>query len=121
MSPVPPLLIGLRASPFRDEMEGWVRGQGFEPFVTAVGRIAVDWLRLRPDAVSFLDRDLDPFDGEEVWRVVRPTGGHRLVLMAAQTTKELWLSALTEGVATLLPLPADREAVLHALRIATKA
>ena len=102
-------------------MDGWVRGQGFEPFVTAVGRIAVDWLRLRPDAVSFLDRDLDPFDGEEVWRVVRPTGGHRLVLMATQTTKELWLSALTAGVATLLPLPTDRDVVLHALRIATKA
>jgi hypothetical protein len=43
-----PVLIGLRASQFRDEMAGWIRGQGFEPFVTEVGRLAVDWLRRMP-------------------------------------------------------------------------
>lgn len=118
MSPDRPVLIGLKASNYRDEMAGWVRGQGFQPFVTDTGRVAVEWLRRATEAVSFLDRDLDRFEGQEVWRVVRPTATHRLVLMAVETTKELWLSALTEGVATVLPLPAERDAVLCALRIA---
>ena len=43
-------------------------------------------------------------DGEEVWRVVHPQGRHRLVLMAEQRTTDLWLRALAEGVATVLPL-----------------
>ena len=38
--------------------------------------------------------------------------------MAEQRTKELWFSALAEGVTTVLPLPAERDAVLQALRLA---
>jgi hypothetical protein len=31
-------------------MERWVRGAGFETFVTDAGRTAVDWVRRTPDA-----------------------------------------------------------------------
>lgn len=179
-----PVLIGVRASRFRDELAGWIRGQGFPTFVTSVGREAVDWLRRTPESVSFLDRDLDRVDGEEVWRTVvsagrpadpdaRPdrrgsaqagtpvgdTSGRwapaspailcgvaavkvaavdgvgdadgprpvapsrragRLVLLAERPTKELWLTALGDGVATVLPLPAGQDAVLLALRLAAR-
>lgn len=101
-------------------MDGWVRGQGFETVVVDTGRDAVAGLRRAPEAVSFLDRDLERFDGEEAWRVVHPPGRHRLVLMAEHRTTELWLTALAMGVATLLPLPADRDAVLYALRLASR-
>jgi len=114
----PAVLIALRPSGFRDELCGWVRGGGPEPYVTEVGRDAVDWVLGTPDGISFFDRDLGRLDGEEIWRLVRPILGHRLVLMAEQTTKELWFSALAEGVGTLLPLPAERVAVLTALRLA---
>ncbi len=179
-----PVLIGVRASRFRDELAGWIRGQGFPTFVTSVGREAVDWLRRAPESVSFLDRDLDRVDGEEVWRtavsagrpadsdarpdrrgsadagtsardtpvrwapappaVVRgiaavqvaavdgagdadgrrpvapPRRAGRLVLLAERPTKELWLTALGDGVATVLPLPAGQDAVLLALRLAAR-
>jgi hypothetical protein len=171
-----PVLIGVRASRFRDELAGWIRGQGFATFVTSVARDAVDWLRRTPESISFLDRDLDRVDGEEVWRtVVRaagPSGGRwsarnaesarcrlgtegpidrtddgpadrgiasdgeggsggrrptersrpagRLVLLAERPTKELWLTALGDGVATVLPLPAGQDAVLVALRLAVR-
>ena len=118
------MLIGLRASGFRDDMAGWIRGQGFSTFVTSVGREAVDWSRRTPDGVSFLDRDLDRVDGEEAWRVVRSvgdrTGLRRLVLMAERRTKELWLTALGDGVAAVLSLPTEPEAVLCALRLAAR-
>ena len=112
-----PVLIGLRASAFRDALDGWVRGEGFVTFVTDAGREAVAWARARPEAVSFLDRDLDRLDGEEVWRVVRPIVSHRLVLMAQQRTRDLWFSALAEGVGSVLPLPTERDVVLTALRL----
>ncbi len=184
-----PVLIGVRASRFRDELAGWIRGQGFPTFVTSVGREAVGWLRRAPESVSFLDRDLDRVDGEEVWRtavsagrpadsdarpdrrgsadagtpardtpvrwapappaVVRgiaavqvaavqvaavdgagdadgrrpvapPRRAGRLVLLAERPTKELWLTALGDGVATVLPLPAGQDAVLLALRLAAR-
>lgn len=162
-----PVLIGVRASRFRDELAGWIRGQGFPTFVTSVGREAVDWIRRTPESVSFLDRDLDRVDGEEAWRAVvsadrradpvaRPAGGGaadaagparaaagwggeggvsgaggrwptagsrlagRLVLLAERPTKELWLTALGDGVATVLPLPAGQDAVLLALRLAVR-
>ena len=112
-----PLLIGLRASPFRDVMADWVRGQGFETFVTDTGREAVAWARSRPETLSILDQDLERLDGVEVWRVVRPIVHHRLVLMAQQRTRDLWFSALEEGVGSVLPLPTEREVVLTALRL----
>src|SRR5205814_8270576 len=114
-----PVLIGLRPSPFRDALDGWVRGQGLETFVTDRGTDAVDWLRERSEAVSFVDRDLDRLGGVEVWRVVRPIVCHRLVLVAKERTKDLWFSALAEGVGTVLPLPTEREVVLTALRLAS--
>jgi DNA-binding NtrC family response regulator len=115
----PSALIALRASAFRDVLTGWVDGSGFEPYVTDVGRYAIDWVRGAPGGISFFDRDLERLDGTEVWRLARPTVGHRLVLMAEQRTKELWFSALAEGVVTILPLPAERDAVLSALRLAS--
>jgi len=117
------VLIGLRASRFREEMAGWIEGQGFQPYVTDVGRLAVDWLRRTPEAASFLDLDLD-CHGEAVWRVVRPIAdarvGRRLALMAERRPKDLWMSALEDGVATVLPLPAERDVVLVALRLVTR-
>jgi len=117
VTPARPVLIGLVASPFRDAMDLWVRDQGFETFVTDAGSAAVAWARSRPEAVSFLDRDLERLDGVEVWRVVRPIVSHRLVLMARQRTRDLWFSALDEGVGSVLPLPAERDVVLTALRL----
>jgi hypothetical protein len=114
----PAALIALRASAFREEMAGWVDGNGFEPYVTDVGRHVIDWVRGSPGGISFIDRDLERLEGREIWRLARPIVGHRLVLMAEQRTKELWFSALAEGVTTVLSLPADRDAVLHALRLA---
>ena len=128
MTPNRPVLIGLRASRFRDEMASWIEGQGFQPFVTDIGRTAVDWLQRTPDAASFLDVELgnDDLDchGEAVWRVVRPIAdarvGRRLALMAERRSKDLWMSALEDGVATVLPLPAERDVVLVALRLVTR-
>lgn len=114
-----PVLIGLRPSPFRDSLDGWVRGQGLDTFVTARGAEAVGWVRERPDAVSFVDRDLGQVGGVEVWRVVRPIVCRRLVLMAQQRTRDLWFSALAEGVGSVLPLPTEREVVMTALRLAS--
>ena len=98
-------------------MDDWVRGQGFETFVTDTGREAVAWARSRPEAVSFLDQDLERLDGVEVWRVVRPIVSHRLVLMAEERTRDLWFSALDAGVGSVLPLPTERDVVLTALRL----
>ena len=159
VSPYRPVLVGVRASRFRDELAGWIRGQGFSTYVTSVGREAVDWWRRTPEALFFLDRDLDRVGGEEVWRTVCPGGSSpegawpagsasaavvnsavdggvnvaedaggrrpagpsrragRLVLLAERPSKELWLTALSDGVATVLPLPAEQDAVLLALRL----
>ena len=132
------MLIGLRASRFRDEMAGWIEGQGFQPFVTDVGRTAVDFLQRTPEAASFLDVELGSWGlgsgglgsggldghGEAIWRVVRPIAdarvGRRLALMAERRSKDLWMSALEDGVATVLPLPAERDVVLVALRLVTR-
>jgi len=114
-----PVLIGLRPSPFRDALDGWVRAQGLGTFVTDRGTDAVDWVRSHPETVSFVDRDLDRLGGVEVWRVVRPIVSHRLVLMAELRTRDLWFSALAEGVGSVLPLPTEREVVLTALRLAS--
>ena len=127
-----PVVIGLRPCGYRDELDGWVRDQGFETFVTDEGRAAVEWVRRTPRALSFLDHGLERVDGEEVWRVVRrialeategsagrsAAGGSRLVLMAAHRSNELWFTALAEGVGALLPLPTERDVVLTALRVA---
>ena len=113
----PVAILALRVSPFREEMAGWVSAGGYDPFVTDRSREALDWVRATPRAVAFCDRDLARLDGEEVWRLVRPIVGHRLVLMAEQRTKELWFSTLAEGVGSLLPRPAERDAVLTALRL----
>jgi hypothetical protein len=135
---VPSIVIALRPSGFRDELDRWVRDQGFGTFVTDEGRAAVEWVRRAPRTVSFLDLDLERVDGEEVWRLARriaraPSDGyaargrspggpfpgdHRLVLMAARRTNELWFTALAEGVGSLLPLPTERDVVLTALRVA---
>ena len=119
-----PVLIGARPSRFREELAGWVRGQGFDPFVTEVGRVAVDVVRRTPEIPTFLDADLAEDDVGEVWRVVRPiagsSGARRLVLLAERRSKELWMTALADGVATVLPLPAERDVVLCALRIVTR-
>lgn len=119
-----PVLIGVRPSRFRDDLAGWVQGQGFDPFVTEVGRVAVDLVRRTPGIPTFLDADLPEVDGEEVWRKVRPIAGsfgaRRLVLLAERRSKELWMTALADGVATVLPMPAERDAVLCALRIVTR-
>lgn len=160
VSPYRPVLVGVRASRFRDELAGWIRGQGFSTYVTSVGREAVDWLRRTPESLFFLDRDLERVDGEEVWRTACHTAGRhgagcripgcptcgefpsmdghvagtsggrrptepprragRLVLLAERPTKELWLTALSDGVATVLPLPAELDAVLLALRLADR-
>ena len=127
------VVIGLRPSGFRDELDRWVRDQGFETFVTDEGRAAVEWVVRTPRTVSFLDLDLERVDGEEVWRLVRRIArassdapaargwsprDPRLVLMAARRTNELWFTALAEGVGTLLPLPTERDVVLTALRVA---
>lgn len=132
VSPLP-VVIGLRPSGFRDELDRWVKDQGFETFVTDEGRAAVEWVLRTPRTLSFLDLDLERVDGEEVWRLVRRIargtsdgpavrGGsprdHRLVLMAARRTNELWFTALAEGVGSLLPLPTERDVVLAALRVA---
>lgn len=114
---LPAVLIALRESPFRREMAGWVVESGFDPFVTDRGREALDWVARSPRGITFLDRGLERVDGEEVWRVVRPIVGRRLVLMAETRTKELWFSTLSEGLGSLLPLPAERDAVLTALRL----
>jgi len=123
VSPDRPVLIALRACGFRDELDAWIRGQGFETFVAGVGRVAVDWLWRTPEAASFLDRDLD-VAGEGIWRAVRPIAdervGRRLVLMAERRTTDLWMTALADGVATVLPLPAERDVVLSALRLVTR-
>jgi hypothetical protein len=113
----PPVLVGLRPSPFREALDGWVRALGLETFVTDRPKDVVVWVRERPDAVSFVDRDLDRLEGVEVWRVVRPIVSHRLVLMARERTRDLWFSALAEGVGTVLPLPTEREVVMTALRL----
>jgi DNA-binding response OmpR family regulator len=104
-------------------MESWVRGLGYATRVTDEGRETVAWATGKPRAVSFLDRDLERVDGEEVWRVVRRVVGregvgHRLVLMAERRTKELWFEALAAGIGSLLPLPTEREVVVAALRAA---
>jgi hypothetical protein len=56
--------------------------------------------------------------------VVRPIAdarvGRRLVLMAEHRTTDLWMTALADGVATVLPLPAERDVVLVALRLVTR-
>lgn len=123
-----PVVIGLRPCGFRADLDGWVRDQGFETFVTDEGRAAVEWVRRTPRCLSFLDVDLERVDGEEVWRLVRQIArgqtaigsadGSRLVLMAARRTNEVWFTALAEGVGTLLPLPSERDVVLTALRVA---
>lgn len=122
-----PVVIGLRPCGYRDELDGWVRDQGFETFVTDEGRATVEWVRRTPRALSFLDHGLERVDGEEVWRIVRrigmatdgpSAGGSRLVLMAARRSNELWFTALAEGVGALLPLPTERDVVLTALRVA---
>ena len=96
-------------------MESWVRGLGYVTCVTGEGREAVAWAAGRPRSISFVDRDLERVDGEEVWRVVRRVVGHRLVLMAERRTKELWFEALAAGIGSLLPLPTEREVVVAAL------
>ena len=123
-----PVVIGLRPCGYRDELDGWVRDQGFETFVTDEGRAAVEWVRRTPRALSFLDHDLERVDGEEVWRAIRriaiestdraSAGGSRLVLMAARRSNDLWFTALAEGALALLPLPTERDVVLTALRLA---
>jgi hypothetical protein len=115
----PPVLVGLRPSPFREVLDGWVSALGLETFVTDRPDDVVLWVRERPGGVSFVDRDLDRLGGVEVWRVVRPIVSHRLVLMARERTRDLWFSALAEGVGTVLPLPTEREVVLTALRLAS--
>ena len=111
-------LVGLRAGPFRGEMERWLSDAGYTTRVTDVARVAVEWARGGAN-VWFVETDLGPVDGEQVWRVVRRTcGGQRLVLMAPNRTKELWFEALEAGVGSLLPLPTGRESVLAALRSA---
>jgi len=115
-----PVLVGLRPSPFREALDGWVQALGLETFVTERPREAVEWVRERPSAVSFVDRDLDRIEGVEVWRVVRPIVSHRLVLMARDRTRDLWFSALAEGVGSVLPLPSEREVVMTALRLASE-
>jgi DNA-binding NtrC family response regulator len=112
------VLVGLKDSPFRGVLDGWVRSQGLETYVTDRADEAVAWVRERPEAVAFVDRDLARLDGVEVWRVVRPIVSHRLVLMARQRTRDLWFSALAEGVGSVLTLPTEREVVLTALRLA---
>jgi DNA-binding NtrC family response regulator len=112
-------LIGLRPSGFRSEMEGWLTDAGYATRVTDVAQVAVEWAQGVSTAVWFVETDLGPVGGEQVWRVVRRTcGGHRLVLMAARRTKDLWFEALEAGVGSLLPLPTGRDAVLAALRSA---
>ena len=59
----PSALIALRANAFREVMTGWVDGHGFEPYVTDVGRYAIDWVRGAPGGISFIDRDLDRLEG----------------------------------------------------------
>lgn len=123
-----PVVIGLRPSGYRDELDGWVREQGFETFVTDEGRVAVEWVRRTPRALSLLDFDLERVDGEEVWRIVRrierdtaggsSARGPHLVLMAARRTTDLWFTALAEGVGAVVPLPTERDVVLTALRVA---
>jgi DNA-binding NtrC family response regulator len=115
-----PVLVGLRPSPFREALDGWVQALGLETFVTDRATEAVEWVRRCPLSVSFVDRDLDRIEGVEVWRVVRPIVCHRLVLMAKERTRDLWFSALAEGVGTVLPLPTEREVVLTALRLASE-
>jgi hypothetical protein len=113
-------LIGLRPSGFRDQLDGWLSGVGYETRVTDVARVAVDWARDLASIV-FVASDLGSLDGEQVWRVVRRTcGGQRLVLMAERRTKDLWFEALAAGGGSLLPLPTERDVVLTALRSADR-
>lgn len=128
MLPRLPVVIGLRPCGFRADLDGWVRDQGFETFVTDEGRTAVEWVRRTPRCLPFLDVDLERVDGEEVWRLVRriargqmvpgSADGSRLVLMAERRTNDIWFTALAEGVGTLIPLPSERDVVLTALRVA---
>ena len=134
-----PVVIGLRPSGFRDELDGWVRDLGYETFVTDEGRTAVEWVRRTPRTLTFLDVDLERVNGEDVWRLVRrivdrttahpsvrepgvrgasPGWNRCLVLMAARRTNDVWFTALSEGVGTVLPLPSERDVVLAALRVA---
>ena len=41
--------------------------------------------------------------------------------MAERRSTDLWMTALADGVATVLPLPAERDVVLVALRLVTRA
>jgi hypothetical protein len=99
-------------------MERWLAEAGWAPRATDVARVFVEWAR-DVASVSFVATDLGALDGEQAWRVVRRTcGGRRLVLMAENRTKDLWFEALAAGVGSLLPLPAERDVVMTALRSA---
>jgi CheY-like chemotaxis protein len=119
MEPLPPVLISLLASDVRDRIQGWVESLGFETAVTADGVETVAWVSRLPFTATLLHSGIAGAEGGEVWRVVRPIAGRRLVLMVEEARRDLWFEALSDGVGAVLPLPPEEAMVRAALAAAT--
>ncbi len=115
MTPSPSVLLSLRDRALREEIDGWMRGYGYETCLTADAEETITWLRQERFSASFLDSGMERADGGAVWRLVRPGTARRVVLMARERNQDLWFEALRHGVATVLPLPPVEEMVRAAL------
>ena len=124
MMPVPSVLISLseglgdEVAAVRDRLEDVVRGRGDAPRFTTDARETVAWVRDERFAVSFVDSEMEVHAGGQIWRVLRPLVGRRMVLMTRERRRDVWFEALQHGVAAVLPLPPRTRAVTAALEAA---
>lgn len=115
MTPHPSVLLSLRDAALRDELDGWVRGYGYQTCLTADAEETMSWLSRERFSASFLESEMERSEGEAVWRLVRPDMARRVVLMSRDRNRDLWFEALRHGVATVLPLPPVEAMVRAAL------
>ena len=121
MTPNPAVLVGLRAADeLEGDLEGWVRGLGFETRLTTSAREVRSWLGQADEAApsyaaTFVDSDLGLAEGEAVWRTLRPAVARRTVLLTRDRRRDLWFEALRAGMATVLTLPLHETTVRAAL------
>lgn len=118
--PAEHVLIGLASRPreLGSVLADSVRDLGYEPRLSQDGEETLRWARGGSFAASLLDVGLAGTGGQEIWRDVHRIVGRRLVLMTEEPRGGLWFEALGQGVAAVLSLPAQVQAVHAAIHVA---
>ena len=96
----------------RQQVVRWLERDGFSIYEAGWGREVIDMAKKRFLDILIMEMDLPDLSGLQTLRTVnRLVGPIPCILLAAESSKEMWLNALTEHAFALMEAPFRGEVI----------